>query len=175
MIELMSPGRTHEEFGGLLGRMVEMLTEELDIPLKGIGQTTLRRQAAAKGLEADRSYYLTNAHRLEPHHEPFDLGKFPPPDLVIEVEITSAFLSKLAIYAGLGVPEVWRHDGRTFRVMLLQDDGTYQESAQSRAFPFLPLQAFARQLQTIDPTNDTRWAREFRAWVREVVAPLYHP
>jgi len=175
MIELMSPGRTHEEFGGLLGRMVEALTEELDIPLKALGSTTLRRQAVEKGLEADRSYYLTNAYRLGPLDQPFDLETIPPPDLVIEVEITSALLGKLAIYAALGVPEVWRHDGRTLRVLLLQPDRTYVESPQSRAFPFLPMAAFARKLQDLDPINDTRWAKAFRVWVREVVAPLHQP
>ncbi len=175
MIELMSPGRDHERFGSLLGRMVETLTEELDIPLVALSSTTLRRQTVEKGLEADRSYYLANAYRLGPLDQPFDLETIPPPDLVIEVEITSALLGKLAIYAALGVPEVWRHDGRTLRVLLLQPDQTYVESPQSRAFPFLPMAAFARKLQDLDATNDTRWAKAFRVWVREVVVPLHQP
>ena len=94
---------------------------------------------------------------------------------MIEVEITSPLLNKLAIYAGLGVPEIWRHDDRTLTVLLLQPDGTYAESSTSRAFPFLPMAAFAGQLDKRDPLNDTRWARAFRVWVREVVAPLHLP
>ena len=173
-IELMSPGPWHESYGYLLGRMVDILTEELDVPMKALGSTTLRRQAVERGLEADRTFYFENAQHLT-GAEHLDLETIPPPDLAIEVEITSSILNKLSIYAGLGVPELWRHDGRTLRVFLLGAEGTYAESPTSRAFPFLPMVALGRKLDEVDPTNDTRWARDFRAWVREVVVPLYHP
>ena len=168
-IELMSPGPWHESYGYLLGRMVDLITEELDIPMKALGSTTLRRQEAERGLEADQTYYLAKAGHLT-GADHLDLTTLPPPDLAIEVEITSSILDKLSIYAGLRVPELWRHDGKNLRVFLLQADGTYAESPTSRAFPFLPMPALAHRLQEIDPTNDTRWARSFRAWVREVVA-----
>ena len=174
MLEFMSPGRTHEEIGSLLGRMIETITEELDIPLKSLGQTTLRREDVEKGLEGDRTFYLENAHRLGSGKD-LILETTPPPDLVIEVEITSGLLKKLEAHASLGVPEIWRHDGRTLRVFLLQPDGSYRESPQSRALPFLPMAALSRKLDELDPINDTRWARAFRVWVREVVAPLYQP
>ena len=173
-IELRSPGPWHESYGYLLGRMVDILTEELDIPMKALGSTTLRRRDAGRGLEADRTYYLANAGHLT-GADHLDLGAIPPPDLAIEVEITSSILDKLSVYAGLGVPELWRHDGQSLRVFLLGPDGAYAESPTSRAFPFLPMPALDRQLREVDPTNDTRWARAFRTWVREVVAPLYLP
>ena len=173
-IELLSPGPTHESCGYLLGRMIDVLTEELDIPVQALGSTTLRRQAVERGLEADRTYYMANAGRLtEADH--LDLETLPPPDLAIEVEITSSILNKLAIYAGLRIPEFWRYDGRTLRVFLLQADGAYLESSTSLAFPFLPMPTLARKLQERDPSNDTQWARAFRVWVREVVLPLYQP
>lgn len=174
VIELMSPGPWHETYGYRLGRMVDIVTEELDIPMKALGSTTLRRQIVQRGLEADRTYYFENARHLT-GTDHLDLEATPPPDLAIEVEITSSILDKLSIYAGLGVPELWRHDGQTLRVFLLQADGSYAESPTSRAFPFLPMPDLSRRLHGIDPTNDTRWARDFRAWVREVVAPLYQP
>ncbi len=174
MIEFMSPGRQHERVGNLLGRMVEAITEELDIPLVALSQVTLRRDDIEKGLEGDRSFYLANAARLD-QSDHLDLHTTPPPDLIIEVEITASILKRLSIYAQLGVPEIWRHDGRTLRVCLLQPDGNYAESPQSRCLPFVPIAALNLQLQKIDPTNDTRWARAFRVWVREVVAPLYQP
>ena len=174
MLEFMSPGFRHEEVGGIIGRMIEMITEELDIPLKAAGQTTLKREDVEKGLEGDRSYYLTNAYQLKPGPV-LDLETTPSPDLVVEVEITSALIKKLAIYAALKVPEIWRHDGKTLRVLVLQPDGTYRESSRSRALPFVPIAELSRKLDEIDPTNDTRRARAFRAWVRDVVAPLYQP
>ena len=172
VIEFMSPGRTHERFSSILGRMVETITEELDIPLKALGQTTLRLRAADRGLEGDRTFYLANAGRLDDSNR-LDLATTPPPDLVIEVEVTAGLLDKLAVYGGLGVAEIWHCRGGQVRVLLLQPDQTYVESARSRALPFLPLDLLNQQLREVDPTNDTRWARSFRAWVRAVVAPLH--
>ena len=174
MLEFMSPGFRHEEVGGIIGRMIEMITEELDIPLKAAGQTTLKREDVAKGLEGDRAFYLENAHRLTSGQD-LILETTPPPDLVVEVQITSALINKLAIYAVLGVPEIWRYDGKILRVPLLQPDRTYRESPRSRALPLVPMAEMGRKLDEIDPTNDTRWARAGRAWVRAVVAPLYQP
>jgi Uma2 family endonuclease len=34
-----------------------------------------------------------------------------PPDLIVEIDLTSFSLNKFPIYARLGVPEVWRYDG----------------------------------------------------------------
>ena len=167
----MSPGPWHEKYGYLLGRIIDILTEELDISMVALGSTTLRREAVGGGLEADRTFYLANARHLTGVVH-LDLETIPPPDLAIEVEITSSILNKLSIYAALRVPELWRHDGQALRVFLLQADGTYAESPTSRAFPFLPMPALSRKLREVDPTNDTRWAKGLRAWVREVVAPL---
>ena len=171
-VELMSPHMLHERFGSLLGMMVEALTEELDIPRNALGSTTFFKQSVDRGAEPDECYYLSNIDRLV-GQEKGDLDLLPPPDLVIEVEITSALLDKLRIYAGLGVPEIWRHDGQVLTVLCLQPDGSYTNSTGSRAFPFLPMDAFAQQLQGYDLTQETRWIKAFRVWVRDVVAPLY--
>ena len=172
VVELMSPGPIHEQFGDVLGTMVKILTVELDIPCKSQGSTTIRRRARKKGLEADQSYYLESLPLL--HGKDLEkLKPFPRPDLAIEVEVTSPLLDKLAIYAGLGVPEVWRHDREGLTILLLGPDGTYAPSQLSRAFPFLPMDGFRAQLAAYDPMAETAWTRGYWAWVREVVAPLY--
>ena len=169
-VELMSPLYVHERSKGLLGRMVETITEELDIPMVAAGSTTFNSEALDRGLEPDECFYLANAHRLR-RTDRIDMAIDPPPDLAIEVEITAGVLKRLPIYAALGVPEVWRFDGETLSILLLQPDRTYAESEASAALPFLPMVEVARFLHDYDPTNDTRWARAFRAWVRDELAP----
>ncbi len=171
-VELMSPLYKHDRYGNLLGRMVETITEELGLPLAASGSTTFRRKILDRGLEADESYYLENAHRL-PRDGEIDLEVIPPPDLAIEVEITNSILKRLDIYAALGVPEIWRFDGETLAVLLLGPEGAYAPSLKSRAFPFLPMVEIVRFLVEHVPGEDTPWARSFRAWVRDVLLPLH--
>ena len=170
--ELMAPDFLHERSGNVLRQMVVDLAVELRIPISNLGSATFKSRAAQRGVEPDVCFYLNNRQALRGRAKG-DLDALPPPDLVIEVEITSPLLDKLDIYAGLGVPEVWRHDGRTLTVLLLGPDGKYTPSGQSRAFPFLPLADYVRQMDAFDPDREVEWILAYRAWVRAVVAPLY--
>jgi Uma2 family endonuclease len=169
-VELMSPHIIHERIKKLMGRMVEAVTEELDIPCVAAGSTTFNSEILDRGLEADDCFFLANAGRIR-GMESVDMTIDPPPDLAIEIEITTSLIDKLGIYAALGVPEIWKHDGEVLTVLLLQPDGTYAPSETSASFPFLPMGEIARFLREYEPINDTRWGRAFRAWVRDEIVP----
>lgn len=171
-LELMSPLIPHSRYGNLIGFMIEALTEELDIPRNALGSTTFKQRLAARGLEPDECYYIANAGKLVSDRRP-DLDVDPPPDLAIEIEITRSLVDKLGIYAGIGVPEIWRYDGETLTVLILGRDGAYHLSESSASFPFLPMAEVARFLREYDPSQETRWGRSFRVWVREVLVPDY--
>ena len=171
-LEFMSPLYIHERYDNLLAFMIEAVTEELDIPRVSAGSTTFRSKDLDRGLEPDKCFYLANAHRLR-KTDRIDLDVDPPPDLAIEVEIIKSALDRMEIYAALGVPEVWRYDGEMLQPWRLRADDTYEPTPSSVAFPFLPLSELVRFLIEHDATNDTRWRRGFRAWVREVVLPAY--
>src|SRR3954454_19090485 len=126
-LELMVPSHDHERYKSLLGRLIETLTLELDLPCDAAGSTTWRKQLEDRGLEPDECYYLANAERVSGRK--IDLEVDPPPDLAIEVEISRSALDRMGIYAALGVPEVWRFDGETLRVAQLRADGTYADVA----------------------------------------------
>ena len=164
-LEMMSPSREHERAKRFIGRMIEAATEELGIPISSAGSTTLKAEWDERGLEADESYYIANESRVRGRDE-IDLRIDPPPDLAVEVDISSSSLDQLGIYATLGVPEVWIYDGASLKVFQLQSDGTYAQQTVSPAFPFLPLDEVERFLARRDETDETSWVRSFRAWVK---------
>jgi Uma2 family endonuclease len=151
-----------------LARLVEALCEETMIELACYGSMTMRREGLSRGLEGDESYWIEHEAIVRGRDE-IDLEVDPPPDLVLEIEVSRSTMNRMAIYAALRVPEVWTWDGKTLRVWLLGADATYRESDRSRAFPFLPLAQFARFL-TKKGVGETQLLRSFRKWVRDQMA-----
>jgi Uma2 family endonuclease len=174
-LELMSPGIHHEEIGRLFGLLVQAVAEELDIPCIGLKSTTWKLQLKNRGLEPDECFYLANTEHVLARGKQIDLDIDPPPDLCIEVEITRSAADRMDIYAGLEVPEVWHHDGKTLRVSVLQPDGTYADREISPSLPFLPMDEVFRLIALGDGMDHSRWGKLVRAWVREVLVPRYQP
>ncbi len=168
-LELMSPLFKHERHRCLLARIVEIITVELQIPRLTAGSTTLKRQDLDRGLEADAAFYLGDLSRIS-NRDDLNLDVDPPPDLAIEVEITRSVLSRLGIYGALGVPEIWRFDGRTLRILERQIDGSYQETTTSKVLPFVSVHEIM-QLATEDQPDESRWELSVRQWVQDVVLP----
>jgi Uma2 family endonuclease len=170
-MELFMPSLGHEGDAYLLGRMVDILTEELGISLMAGGTTTHKRQDLEKGAEPDQCYWFgENARRIRGKRA-LDLNIDPIPDLVIEVDVTHGSLDRLRIFAALGVMEVWHSDGQNFRFLHLETDGSYQPGATSRNFPGVQVLALAQFLEQGQTADSTTWIRSFRAFVREQIVP----
>jgi Uma2 family endonuclease len=169
-VELMSPLSKHERNKSLLGRLVEILTEELEIPMMSAGSTTLNREDLDQGLEADEAFYLGDLSRVR-DPDRIDLDLDPPPDLAIEVEISKSSVNRLGVYSALRVQEIWRFDGRKLTILDRQDDGTYLSINSSAAFPWISIEEITHFLVDEDTRDETQWARKVRAWVRAVVVP----
>jgi len=164
-MELMTVSPKHERNKKLLGRLVEALTEEMEIEIASYGSMTCRRQDLKRALEGDDCYWIEHEPAVRGRDE-IDLEVDPPPDLTIEIDISRSSLNRMAIYAAIKVPEVWLWDGKILRVFLLTSRGTYRESERSKAFPFLPLSDFAEFLTRTD-LSETQLLRSFRSWVRK--------
>ena len=106
-LEIMSPRLEHEKPAYLLGRFIDVLTEELNMPCIAGRSVTLPRRRKGRGLGPDNCYWIANAPRVQGRRE-LDLRVDPPPDLAIEVDVPSSSLDRMSICAALGVPEVWR-------------------------------------------------------------------
>lgn len=164
-LEIMTVSRAHERAKTLLARMIEAMTYELEIPIAAGGSMTFKQDEAEKGLEPDECYWVANEAKVRGDRE-LDFAKDPPPDLAIEIEKSRAVLNRVAIYARLGVPELWKYDGRSITIMRLKQ-GQYLASEKSTAFPFLPVAELARFLVPDESRDDTSKLRDFTAWLRK--------
>lgn len=166
MLEIMSPSVEHERLHRALGRMIETITEELNLPVFSAGSTTLKLQMEERGVEPDECFYFANEAQMRGKKE-LDLAVDPPPDLAIEVDISRSSLNKLSLYAGIGVPEVWLYDGSSLRVHRFGEDGTYVQQDASVAFPFLDLGEVERFVERLEEFGETGWVCAFCAWVKD--------
>lgn len=162
-LELMSPMLAHEGDNRNLQMIVEIIAEEWQMETLNAGSVTLKRQDMERGLEPDSCFYIQNVEQIA-GHETIDLdGGDIAPDLVIDVDVTSPSLNKLAIYATLGVPEIWRLAHGSVTIFGLVGNG-YQECAASIAFPRLSqptLDNFMSQSHTMRRLD---WLHLVRAW-----------
>lgn len=165
-LEIMSPSYEHESVKKLIGRLVEIFTEELEIDIASAGSTTLGREDLDRGIEADESYYIGDAGLVRGKDE-IELPIDPPPDLVIEVDVTSSSVNKLEICRSLGIAEVWRYHGQRLEIHVLHADGHYQIEEVSHVLPQFPVAELTRLLGLRDAQSETQLAKSFRAWVRE--------
>lgn len=134
-LTLKMPSKLHEIINRLLARIVTTLTEELGLDVVNVGSTTLEREDLEKGAEPDTGFYIQHASALEglDPQIPDDL----PPDLVIEVDITSPSTRRLEIYQALGIAEVWRYTKRDGLSIYHLQNGKYRETEKSLVFSAL--------------------------------------
>jgi Uma2 family endonuclease len=163
-LEIRDPLPEHEEFADVVLGITREITRELGVKLETRGSMTIRSAWQAKGVEPDTCFYVQNAARIIGKRS-LDFDTDPPPDIVVEIDVTNASHSKFSIYAALGVPKIWRYDGSQAYFYHLAGE-QYVEMSHSQAFPFLSstvLGQFMEQSKTDgqDVTLDTarEWGR----------------
>jgi Uma2 family endonuclease len=107
---------------------------------------------------------VQNVERVR-SREQIDLMVDPPPDLVIEIDISRSSLDRFPIFASIGVPEVWRYDGMRVAIFKLAG-GVYQEQETSEAFPGVTGQIITQFLEESTTLTRTVWLRRVRIWAR---------
>jgi Uma2 family endonuclease len=172
-LEITTTSMIHDDFKDMIGRLVNAVTFELNIPCKGTAQVTWKRPEVQRGLEADHSYYL-QAHKLEMaararKRQSNDIADYPNPDLAIEIDISPSRIDRPIIYAALEIPEVWRFDGNALTIDLLRPDRAYTTSPASRFLPITAAEVTRWLLEEIEDAN--AWERQLRGWIRAVLLP----
>ena len=120
VITLMSPSYPHEDLTKIFDDIVDAAGTLIAGVTKGLRSTRLRRpdEPPGTGMEPDCAFYVGD--RARGYFAALDEGdeaeaafvERTAPDLVVEVEITSADEGKAERYGDLGVRELWRLHGR---------------------------------------------------------------
>jgi Uma2 family endonuclease len=176
-LEIMSPEFVDDKGARRLDFLVQAVARAFGITVQGAGTTTFcrrrRKRQKGYGLEADTCFYFgAHAELIAPKHT-INLRVDPPPDLAIEVDNTASSRWKLAVYARLRFPEVWRYDVDTATVWFgrLRPDGKYEPIERSDALPMLS-PGLVRDVITRDEgLPDSRFQELLEAWIRDELNP----
>ncbi|MGH9388013.1 MAG: Uma2 family endonuclease [Vicinamibacteria bacterium] len=164
VLSIMSPTNEHEEYNRALNLIVEIVAAELEVRARVLGSSTFKRKDLRQGFEPDSCFYVASAKRIRGKKK-LDLAVDPPPDLVIEIDITTSSIPKMPIFAHFGVPEVWQFDGRSLRMWKLQGD-EYTSINRSLSFSILSPRVLEDFLAKSEKWEDRpRLVRFIREWV----------
>ncbi len=163
-LEIVSPSPEHEQDGRTLEFIFVMVTAALSIPVAWYGATTYRRPDLQLGFEGDGSFYVEHEPRMRGRRQ-IDLLVDPPPDLVIEVDVSRSSQGKLSMFAEMGVPEVWRSDGGRVTI-LARSGGGYEESETSVAVPCLTATQLTAFLTESRQRSSPEWVGRLTEWAR---------
>ncbi len=164
-LEITMPLEEHEFFGRLIERLIIILVVELGLNVKTMGSTTLDRADLERGAEPDNAYYIQNQPLVT--GRTVNLATDPPPDLIVEIDITHSDINKPALYASMGVPEFWRYNGREWQIYQLQNS-EYIELPSSPIFPIVSKEKLYEFLAAAQ-NNEVEAEVNFRQWVRSVI------
>ncbi|MGD1851284.1 MAG: Uma2 family endonuclease [Cyanophyceae cyanobacterium] len=169
-LEIMVPLPEHEYFKSSLGDIIKDIVEELDLDYECYGSTTWRQRLKKVGVEADDCFYIQNESAVRGRTDlDTSLETDPPPDLVLEIDVTSKSIGRFPIYAQLGVPEIWRYDEGELKVYELVGEG-YQQRETSVAFPGV----LVGELPGLIEKYRAEGRRSTRKGVREWAAQFRH-
>ncbi len=165
-LEIMSPLAAHEDYKSIIRNIIEILLEELNLEFRALGSTTLKNDRVLQAVEPDECFYIQYESEIRGKKR-LDLNTDPPPDLAVEIDLTSR--TPFSNYSGLGIAELWRFDGQTLEIMLLEQ-GVYHHSNISRLFPQFDLKYLVPSIvhqSMLDGRNKTMKA--FRQYVENFI------
>ncbi|BAY36802.1 hypothetical protein NIES2111_11330 [Nostoc sp. NIES-2111] len=166
VLEIMAPLPEHEVAKVIIGDLVKALLEELDIEFWSLGSTTFDKEIMDAGVKPDDCFYIENEAKVR-GKDRIDLEIDPPPDLAIEIDITSR--TRFNNYQALKVPELWRWNGSRLEINVLVD-GVYIQTNQSRSFPNLPItQIIPEYLKRSKTDGRNATMKAFRNWVKQQI------
>ena len=164
-LEIMTPLPEHEYYKESIGISIQDIAEELEINYESYGSTTWKREARLAGIEPDNCFYFQNEAKIRGKLK-FDLNQDPPPDLALEIDLTSKSLNRFPIYARLGIPEIWCYDTGELKIYQLQNE-EYVEVKTSSIFPMLRVQEIPAIIEQHRPNGRRAIRQAVRNWAAE--------
>lgn len=166
-LELMTPSALHERMKTLIRGLLECLLDAMDIPYEGGGSTTFKRQDLDRGLEPDECYWIRSWQAFA-FNEAYDPQRDPPPDIVVEVDVTSSSVDRIDMFRVMGVAEIWRWRRRTsLELLCLGQDKQYHLSDTSQFVSAEALAALRDHLRKARQMSTGQIRAHYRRWLRK--------
>lgn len=165
VLQIMTLSTKHDKPNRILASLAETVAAETLGDVLSLGSVTIKREDLLRGFEPDSCFYFRNLDRVKDLEE-LDFTVDPPPDLVIEVDITTNSMNKFPVFAAVGIVEVWRFDGEAIRIHRLEGK-EYQEVQASVALPPLTASKITEFLESRKSVNLRDWVRSIQRWLRQ--------
>jgi Uma2 family endonuclease len=166
-LEIMTPLPEQERSKEVISDLLKALLEELEREFITLGSTTFKNELMTAGIEPDNCFYIEHEAAVR-NKERLDFSVEPPPDLVLEIDVTSR--THPSIYEALGVPELWRFEKGKLKIYVLEN-GKYVEWDKSKIFPDLPLiEAIPEYRDRVKTDGRNKTMKAFRTWVKEQIS-----
>jgi Uma2 family endonuclease len=163
-LEIMVPLPEHEKAKEIIGDIIKILLDRLNIDYDSLGSTTLKSERMTQGVEPDACFYIQNQAQVLGKNR-LDLNVDPPPDLAVEIDLTSR--TPLENYELLGVRELWRYGKQGLQIEVLQD-GKYARLDSSPTFSDLPIVDLVnRCVRESQIVGSSQAIKAFKQWVRD--------
>ncbi|MDV2997053.1 MAG: hypothetical protein N4J56_006758 [Chroococcidiopsis sp. SAG 2025] len=160
---LMSPLPKHGRDASLIADIIKVLLDNNGREYDSFTPVTMELPPIS-GIEPDYCFYIDNWEAVS-GKERIDWRVDPPPDLVLEIDVTS--YSEVNDYLPYRVPEVWLFRQNQLAIYQLQAT-EYLLSTHSRYFPDLNLQELIIKYRQIAYDRNTSMAiRQLRQWLAQ--------
>src|SRR2546426_5400345 len=165
VLEIMSPHFEHDRAKEILGYIAVAALEETDVDFESAASTTYKREDLERGFEPDRSFYSRSA-QLVRRKKRLDITVDPPPDLVLEIDVSGDSMDKLPLYAAMQVQEVCKDRSVEIRIL---EEARYVRRAKSLAIPVLDSKLISELMEASLHMQRPAWARHVRRRIRELL------
>lgn len=163
-LQIMIIGLEHDRQNRLLASFVEALLEEWNMDFENAGSTTFKRKDIKRGFEPDSCFYIHHPEIIRSKKR-INLAKDPPPDLIVEIDVTHGSLDRLPVFAAVGILEVWRYEHGFAKIYRLSRD-EYVESEESGLLPGVTANVITQFVAESQTMRRVEWLRKVREWAR---------
>ena len=170
-LHVMTISAEHEKYSEFIKSLIAGLRLRLQINILAFGSATMRKPRRSAGHEPDASFYVQTAPLIGNKIQ-LDFETDPPPDIVVEVDVHHDSRPRFRVYAALGVPEIWRYDGKAVTMYYLAteaQDGEpskYLERNTSIALPMLTAQVLTEMLDRMRKDGELSALLAFDEWLQ---------
>jgi Uma2 family endonuclease len=175
-LEMMTPLEEHDRCNRLIESLILVLTEEVELTVKNVGSVLLKRADLGRAIQPDAGYYFGHEPVRVRNSTELDMNLDPAPDLAVEVSMTKSTLDVFALYAEMGVPEVWQYvtvlgdDVLKGKLGIYQlRDGRYAATPNSLVFPCLPAERVLEFLEQSDKIGLAQALIVLRSWIKQTL------